>query len=94
MPGELLILSSDRLISSVRDVWLVFLYYHVLVAFHFNANSVDPVQRPRSVASDPGLLGLPMSLIWDARNDWVNSLSYLNIVQVRFTLFVCLNHAE
>ena len=32
-----------------------------------NANSVDPDQTPRSVASDMSLLCLHMSLLWDAR---------------------------
>ena len=31
-----------------------------------NANSVNPDQTPRSVASDLGLHRLPMSLLWDA----------------------------
>ena len=33
----------------------------------FNANSIDPYQTPRSVASDLGPHCLPMSLLWDAR---------------------------
>ena len=32
----------------------------------FNANSVDPDQTPRSVASDLGLRRKPISLLWDA----------------------------
>ena len=32
----------------------------------FNANNVDPDQTACSVASDLGLHGLPMSLLWDA----------------------------
>ena len=39
-----------------------------------NANSVDPDQTPRSAASDLGLYCLPMSLLWDARNKWVNQI--------------------
>ena len=39
-----------------------------------NANSVDPGQTPRSVASDLGLLCLPMSLKWDARLKWVKAI--------------------
>ena len=35
-----------------------------------NANSVDPDQTPRSVASDLGLYCLPKSLLWDARHKW------------------------
>ena len=37
-----------------------------------SSNSVDPVQTPCSVASDLGLLCLPVSLLWDAGNKWVN----------------------
>ena len=36
-----------------------------------NVNSVDPVQTPQFAASDLGLHGLPMSLLWDARHEWV-----------------------
>ena len=36
-----------------------------------NANSVDPDQTPRSVASDLGLHCLRMSYLWDARHKWV-----------------------
>ena len=36
-----------------------------------NANSVDPDQAPHSAASDLGLHGLPVSLLWDARLIWV-----------------------
>ena len=36
-----------------------------------NANSVDPDQTPRSVASDLDLHCLQMSLLWDARHKWV-----------------------
>ena len=37
----------------------------------FNANSVDPGQTTRSAASDLSIHGLPMSLLWDARQKWV-----------------------
>ena len=37
------------------------------------ANSVGPDQMPRSAASDLGLHCLPMSLLWDARHNWVDS---------------------
>ena len=37
----------------------------------FNANSVDPDQKPRSAASDLGLYCLPLSLLWDAKLKWV-----------------------
>ena len=39
-----------------------------------NANSVDPVQTPRSVASYLGLHCLPVPLLWDARKKWVKIL--------------------
>ena len=32
-----------------------------------NANSVDPDQRPRSLASDLGLRVLAKSVLWDAK---------------------------
>ena len=38
-----------------------FIRMHIL-----HANSVDPDQTPRSVASDLGLHCLPMSLLWEA----------------------------
>ena len=38
-----------------------------------NANSVDPDQTPRIAASDLGLQCLLMSLLWDARLNWVNT---------------------
>ena len=39
-----------------------------------NANSVDPDQTPRSVASDLGLHCLPVSHLWNARHKWVKSV--------------------
>ena len=50
------------------------------VLFHFysisNRNSCkqtkDPDQTLHSVASDLGLHSLPMSLLWDARHNWIN----------------------
>ena len=36
------------------------------------ANSVDPDQTPRYMASDLGLHCLPMSQKWDTRLIWVN----------------------
>ena len=41
---------------------LLLFLYHVLGPV-FNANSVDPDQTPRSVATDQGLHCLPMSLL-------------------------------
>ena len=38
----------------------------------FNANSVDPAQTLRSVASDLGLHCLSMSLLWNASHKWVD----------------------
>ena len=38
----------------------------------FNANSVDPDQRPRFTASDLGLHCFPVSILRDARLKWVN----------------------
>ena len=38
------------------------------------ANSVDPDQMPHSAASDLGLHCLPVSLLRDARHEWVNML--------------------
>ena len=37
----------------------------------FCANSIDPDQTPRSLASDLGLHCLPMFFLWDARHKWV-----------------------
>ena len=37
-----------------------------------NANSVDPDQTPRSVASDLGLHYVAMSLLWGARHKRAN----------------------
>ena len=42
-----------------------------------NANSVDPDQTPRSLASDLGLHCLPMSHLWDTRHGWVKTMSEL-----------------
>ena len=40
----------------------------------FNANSIDPDQTPRSVASDLGRHCLPMSPLWDAGHKWFNMI--------------------
>ena len=37
-----------------------------------NANSENPDQTPRFAASDLELYCLPLSLLEDARHDWVN----------------------
>ena len=39
----------------------------------FMRNSVDPERTPHHAASDLGLHGLLMSLLWDIRQKWVNS---------------------
>ena len=52
------------------------LFYLLLQCFIeisvFNSNRVDPDQLLHSVASDPGLHCLPMSLLWDAKHKWLN----------------------
>ena len=40
-----------------------------------NANSVDPVQMPHSVASDLGLHCFPIILLWVSNLKWVNRLT-------------------
>ena len=49
---------------------MVLVLSFIIVIPVLNANSVDPDQTPRSVASDLGLHCLPMSLLWDARHKW------------------------
>ena len=61
----------DRLISSIRSVWLALLLSCLIEIPVLNANSVAPDQTPRSVASDLGLHCLPMSILWVARHKWV-----------------------
>ena len=39
-----------------------------------NANSINPHQTPYTAVSDLGRHCLPMSLLWDARLIWVNSI--------------------
>ena len=54
--------SLDWFISYIRGVWLVFLLLSCFVEIsELNANSVDPDQTPRPVASDLGLQCLPVS---------------------------------
>ena len=50
---------------------MILLLLYFIEISEFNANSVDPDQTPRSVASDLGLHCLPMSILWDARQKWV-----------------------
>ena len=59
MPSGLFYLNSlEKFISYIRGVWLVF-YYCIIEIPELNANSIDPDQTPRSVASDLGLHCLP-----------------------------------
>ena len=65
----------DRSNSSRRGAWVVkiiTIFYKISV---LNANSVDPDQMPRTVASDLSLHCLQMSLLWDPRHKWVNMLN-------------------
>ena len=50
----------------------MFLFIFIVVLQFMLANSVDPDQTPRSVASDLGLHCLPMSQKRDAMLIWVN----------------------
>ena len=61
-PQVVFLSSSDRFISYIEGVWLVFITMFVEIS-EFNANSVDPDQTPRSAASDLGLYFLQMSLL-------------------------------
>ena len=75
MPSGLFYLNSlERSISYVRSVWLVLLLLVLLCSVEIselNANSVNPDQTPRSVASDLGIHCFLMCLLWDARLKWV-----------------------
>ena len=76
MPSGLFYLDSlDRSISYIRGIWLVF----IIVMFckkilKLMANHVDPDQTPRYAVFDLHLHCLPVSLLWDARCQWVNVL--------------------
>ena len=52
------------------------MFYRIFV---FNLNSEDPDQTPRTAASDLGLHCLPMSLLWDARYNWVKKSRILTL---------------
>ena len=57
---------------NIRSVWLVFILTIFFIKVPFlNANSADPDQTLRFVASDLGLDCLPLSLLWDAKINWV-----------------------
>ena len=88
MPSALFYLNSSATsISYIRGVWLVFIIIFCRIS-ELNANSIDPDQTPHSAASDLGLYCLPMSLLWDARFKWVNSLPIfvVNCEQVQQTI--------
>ena len=50
------------------------------------ANSGDPDQMPHSVASDLGLLSLPITL-WVSRLKWVNTSTTIAADDILFILF-------
>ena len=64
--------SLDRSISNRKGVWLICI---ITMFYRFSCNQyrVDPDQTPRSAASDLDLHCLPMSLLWDARHEWVKT---------------------
>ena len=73
MPNKLeyLNLLGNSIKKLIEDVWLVF----IIATYYRNfTQSADPDQTPRSAASDQGLHCLPMSLLWYARNKWVNRI--------------------
>ena len=69
MPSGLFYLNClDRYIS-ISGVSGQFLFLTFFIESPvFNANSVDPDQTP----PDLGLYCLPVSLLWEARDKWVN----------------------
>ena len=58
----------DHAISNIKDVWLVFILRCFIEIPVIDAISLDPDQTPRSAASDLGLDGLPLSLLWNTRH--------------------------
>ena len=54
-------------------------FFYLLSCFvevsELNVNIVDPDQTPRSAASDLGLHCLAVSLLWDARLNWVKIIN-------------------
>ena len=90
MPSGLFYLNSlDKSISYIRGAWLVFIIVREIS--ELNANSVDPDQTPHSAASDLGLHGLPMSLLWDARLEWFHIYFSLEIPKkvLQHLIWVC-----
>ena len=71
MQSGIFYLNTERSISYITGVWLVFIISCFVEIFEINANSVDPDQTPlRSAASDLGQHCLPVSILWDARLKW------------------------
>ena len=59
--------------SSILTLWTC-LFPLAGVPDYF-ANIVDPVQTPRSAASDLSLHGFPVSLLWGARYKWFKNFA-------------------
>ena len=53
-----------------------FFFFFGRVLWGFNENNVDHDRTPRSAASDLGLHCLPMSVLGDARLEWVDEVNY------------------
>ena len=72
------LLPSDRSISYIRGVWLVFIVIMFFLGIsELNANNEDPDRTPYSSASNLGLDCLPVSLLWEARLKWVKFIEFL-----------------
>ena len=78
--------SLDPSLSSLWGVWLVFII--TIEISILNANSADPDQTPHSATFDLGLLCLPMSLLWDPKDKWVNPA----IEALSGAMALCNNH--
>ena len=73
MPSVLCYLNSfDRSFFPIEEEssWVLLLQCSIEIPI-FNPNSVYPDQTPRSNAPDLGLHCMPMSILWDARHEWV-----------------------
>ena len=68
----------DESIFNIRGVWCSFSFLFCFKKIFLLANSEDPDQTPRSVASDLGLHCLPMLQKWDTRLIWVNGFLVRN----------------
>ena len=76
MPVGLFYLHFESVHFQFKRCLVKFLLYICFIEIPvLHANTVDPDQRPRSMASDPGLHCLPISLLWDARHKWVKESS-------------------